>query len=134
MDDLTLIKAAREALKYARAQYSQFKVGAALSTSDGEIFTGCNIECSSYGLTICSERVALVKALSAGYDDFNALAVVTESRQITFPCGACRQMLWDYAPKLQIICANLKGEYEKRALSELMPHPFGPEYLIRREK
>lgn len=111
----------------ARAKYSNFKVGAALLTADGQIFTGCNIESSSYGLTVCAERVALFKALSEGADDFTQLAVATSIDPPGSPCGACRQLLWDYARDIEIILAGDNSVVELTSLKALLPRPFGDE-------
>ncbi|TKJ40140.1 cytidine deaminase [candidate division LCP-89 bacterium B3_LCP] len=120
-----LIKAAKVAKKFARAKYSKFEVGAALQTKDGQVFVGCNVESSSYGLTVCAERVALFKALSEGADDFLRLAIVTNSKTPTSPCGACRQLLFDYAPGIEIILAGNDGEPIIINSEELYPRPFG---------
>lgn len=120
-----LIDAAREALEFSRASYSGFRVGAAIMTSNGDVFTGCNIESSSYGLSICAERCALFKALSQGADDFVKIAIAVEREVPVPPCGACRQLLWDYAPKIEIILAGMGGNIKKFMLKELYPHPFG---------
>jgi cytidine deaminase len=119
-----LVSRARQARSRARAPYSRFKVGAALETSGGAVFTGCNIENASYGLTVCAERVALLKALSEGSRRFRALAVVTAARKITPPCGSCRQLLWEYCGNLTVHLANLRGKSETHRLVELLPHPF----------
>jgi cytidine deaminase len=124
-----LIKAAREARQYARAEYSGFRVGAALETTEGRVFTGVNVESSSYGLTICAERVALVKALSEGSDRFTRLVVVTEADPPAAPCGACRQLLWDYARRLEIILVGSNGEPLVTTIEELFPRAFGKEDL-----
>jgi cytidine deaminase len=123
----TLIEAAREARVNARAEYSGFKVGAALETVEGQVFTGVNVESSSYGLTICAERVALVKALSEGADRFTRLVVVTEADPPAAPCGACRQLLWDYARGLEIILVGSKDEPVVTTIEELFPKAFGKE-------
>lgn len=123
---IDLAKAARE---NARAEYSGFRVGAALETADGRVFTGSNVESSSYGLTICAERVALVKALSEGADGFTRLVVVTEADPPAAPCGACRQLLWDYARSLEIILVGSKGEPVVTTIEELFPKAFGKEDL-----
>lgn len=120
-----LVKAARQAREQARAKYSKFKVGSALLCSDGRVFTGCNIESSSYGLTICSERVALFKALSEGADNFIRIVVVADTDELTSPCGACRQVLWDFCGDLEIVLANLAGKSKTLRLAELFPEPFG---------
>ena len=119
-----LIIAARRARRYARADYSQFKVGAALETTDGAIITGCNIENATYGLTICAERVAMFKALSEGHRHFRRIAVVADTAAPTPPCGPCRQILWEFAGNLEVILANLRRETGRYALTELLPLPF----------
>ena len=120
-----LSAAAVEARKRALASYSDFAVGAALRTASGSIFTGCNIESASYGLTICAERVALVKALSEGERDFSEIAVATGAAVITPPCGACRQLLWEYCGDIVVTLHSTLGGQEQYRLSELIPHPFG---------
>lgn len=123
--DEELAEAARQARDKAQALYSNFKVGAALLASDGRIFTGCNIECSSYGLTICSERVALFKALSEGAKGFIRIVVVADTEELTSPCGACRQVMWDYCGDIEIVLTNLSGKSKSIRLSKLFPEPFG---------
>lgn len=119
-----LIDAARSARQSARALYSGFKVGAALDTTDGRVYTGCNIENASYGLSICAERVALLKALSEGARKFHALAVVTSAVPVTFPCGACRQLLWEYCGDIPVYLSSTRGRTRRYRLAELLPHPF----------
>lgn len=126
-----LVAAAREARLRAWAPYSTFKVGAALETADGRIFTGCNIENASYGLTVCAERVALFKALSEGAADFVRLAVVADTPGPTTPCGACRQVLWEFAPEVEVIMANLTTVTDRQALAALLPHAFSGRALPR---
>jgi cytidine deaminase len=123
--DEALLEAARRAREQARAKYSQFKVGSALLCDDGRVFTGCNIESSSYGLTVCSERVALFKALSEGANRFMRIVVVADTDELTAPCGACRQLLWDYCGDLEIVLSNLRGKAKTLRLSQLFPEPFG---------
>ena len=118
-----LIEAARNVKMYSQARYSGFRVGAALETVDGEIFSGCNIESSSYGLTICAERVALTKALSEGRTNFRTIAIVGSDDDFCSPCGACRQLLHDYAPELEVIMVK-ENETKKIALKELLPLAF----------
>ncbi len=118
--DLTTV--AIKAREYAHAQYSKFNVGAALLTKSGKVYTGSNVESSSYGLTICAERVALVKALSEGESEFEAISVVTETG--ASPCGACRQLLWDYTNNIPVYVSNLEGEIFEYNLAELLPNPF----------
>jgi cytidine deaminase len=127
-DDFTpedgLLAAARAARELAQAQYSQFKVGAALETVDGQVITGCNIENATYGLTLCAERVALVKALSEGHTVFTRIAVVADTDSPTPPCGPCRQLLWEYCGDLEVILGNLQAGTGKHRLSALLPMPF----------
>jgi cytidine deaminase len=120
-----LVKAARLAREQARAKYSNFKVGSALLCTDGRVFTGCNIESSSYGLTICSERVALFKALSEGAGNFIRIVVVADTAELTPPCGACRQLLWDFCGDLEVVLTNLAGNSKALRLTQLFPEPFG---------
>jgi cytidine deaminase len=124
LKDSDLIAAARRARRHARAAYSGFTVGAALETADGEIVTGCNIENATYGLTICAERVAMFKALSEGHKKFRRIAVAFDTEGPTPPCGACRQILWEFAGDLELILANTRRETGRHRLSELLPHPF----------
>jgi cytidine deaminase len=113
-----------EARERARAPYSGFKVGAALKTRTGEIVTGCNVENASYGLSMCAERVAVFKAVSEGMKDFDAIAVVADSRRLTPPCGPCRQILWEYCGDLAVHMVDLKGRSRTLRLSRLLPFPF----------
>jgi cytidine deaminase len=119
-----LIEAARQARLRAFAPYSRFLVGAAWETETGEIISGCNVESASYGLTICAERVALVKAISEGKRGFRRVAVVTDVRQLTPPCGACRQLLWEFAPESTVILANLAGDQQSFPMRDLLPFGF----------
>lgn len=124
-----LIQAARRARARAHAPFSRFKVGAALETADGTIVTGCNIENATYGLTICAERVALFKALSDGHRRFRRIAVVSSGATLTPPCGACRQVLWEFGGNLEIVLATPRGERATFALGDLLPHPFDARLL-----
>jgi cytidine deaminase len=124
-----LIAIAQRARRHARAEYSKFKVGAALETVDGDIFTGCNIENSTYGLTICAERVAMFKALSEGQKKFRRIAVAFDTHAPTPPCGACRQVLWEFAGDIEIILATLKGRSTSHHLGDLLPMPFDKRFL-----
>ena len=119
-----LIEAARGARKNAYARFSGFEVGAALLAADGKIVTGCNVENSSFGLTMCAERTAVFKAVSEGYRDFLAIAIYSQSVQPARPCGACRQVLYEFNPDLEIACANTMGVIDKFRLSELFPEGF----------
>ena len=121
--------AARAAREHAVAGFSHFKVGAALQTADGTIVTGCNVENATYGLTVCAERVAMFKALSDGHRTFTAVAVVADTSDPTPPCGACRQILWEFAGDIDVFLANLtehKGTYR---MSDLLPLPFDARLL-----
>ena len=124
-----LISAARRAREHAHARFSNFKVGAALETSDGTIITGCNVENATYGLTICAERVAVFKAISEGHRAFTRIAVVADTADPTPPCGACRQILWEFGGDLQILLANLKEAKGSFRLKDLLPMPFDARLL-----
>jgi cytidine deaminase len=124
-----LLAAARAVRDHARADFSHFKVGAALETADGTIVTGCNFENATYGLTVCAERVAIFKALSEGHREFRRMVVVAPPDAPTPPCGACRQILWEFAGDLELILANLKGETGRHRISELLPQPFDARLL-----
>ena len=124
-----LIAAARKARRHAHAAYSNFKVGAALETADGSIITGCNIENATYGLTICAERVAMFKALSEGHRAFTRIAIVADTPTLTPPCGACRQILWEFGGNLDIVLANLTAEQVSHRLKTLLPLPFDARLL-----
>ena len=119
-----LIAAATDARERAFAPYSGFRVGAALLAEDGTVVTGCNVESASYGLTICAERVALVKGISEGRTHFSAVVVVADTEKLTPPCGACRQLLWEFAPDATVTLANLHGISARYTLRELLPHGF----------
>ncbi len=126
--DRALIDAAIDASRRAYAPYSNYFVGAALRASDGTVYQGCNIENASYPVTICAERVALVKAVSEGVREFDAIAVVTHNGGS--PCGMCRQMLFEFAPNLRLIIADFEGKvYYDLRLSEMLMHGFGPSKL-----
>jgi cytidine deaminase len=128
--DEELIERARQARLGAHAPFSNFWVGAALMTADGEIYTGCNIEQSVYSLTMCAERVAIYKAVSEGARDFVKMAVVADFVSVTPPCGCCRQSLWEFAgPGTKIILANLAGEVRRFAIEDLLPLPFDASFL-----
>ena len=124
-----LIAAARQARRHARAAFSSFKVGAALETRDGAIVTGCNIENATYGLTICAERVAMFKAVSEGHRHFRRVAIVADTQAPTPPCGACRQILWEFGGDLEVLLANLKRQTGTYRLADLLPLPFDARLL-----
>lgn len=121
---LALVEAARAARMRAIAPYSHFLVGAALEASDGTIISGCNIENASYGLTMCAERVALLKALSDGHRSFTRIVVVADTPSPTPPCGPCRQLLWEYCGDIPVILADLSTVTATHQLSALFPMPF----------
>ena len=124
-----LVAAASKARVHAHAPYSNFCVGAALRTNSGRIFTGCNIENSTFGLTLCAERVAVFKALSEGERRFDAVAVVADSDRVTPPCGACRQILWEFCRGAEVILSNLSGKIEIRRIADLFPDAFDASFL-----
>jgi cytidine deaminase len=119
-----LLQHAVKARENALAPFSRFKVGAALLTSGGKLYTGCNIENATYGLTVCAERVALWKALSEGERSFTQLAVAASGEPPAAPCGACRQLLWEFCGDLEIILGNTSGVKESHRLADLFPRPF----------
>jgi cytidine deaminase len=124
-----LISAARDARLNAHAPYSNFRVGAALRAASGRIFGGCNVENSTYGLTVCAERVAIFKAISEGERGFDAIAVVTDTDTLTPPCGACRQLIWEFCGDVPVVLANLKGKMETLRMRDLFPKPFDSSHL-----
>ena len=128
-DDKSLIAAAQAARENAHAPFSNFRVGAALRAKSGRIYTGCNVENASYGLTVCAERVAILKALSEGERGFDALAVVTDTEKLTPPCGACRQLIWEFCGDIPVILSNLKGKVERERSSKLLPRPFDSSFF-----
>jgi cytidine deaminase len=129
VSDEALLSAAQSAFGRAIADYTHFKVGAALETADGQIVTGCNIENASYGLTMCAERVAMFKALSEGYREFRRILVLAETDVPTPPCGACRQILWEFAPDLEVLLANRSGIVASHRLRDLLPGAFDKRFL-----
>jgi cytidine deaminase len=124
-----LVAAARRARAHAVADFSHFKVGAALETDTGEIITGCNIENASYGLTICAERVAIFKALSDGQRAFTRIVVVADTPSPTPPCGACRQIIWEFCGDIDVIIANLTEVKLTLRMKDLLPLPFDKSLL-----
>ena len=130
MTDLELTKLAASMHQYSYVPYSHFPVGAALLCRDGTVFTGCNVENAAYGSTICAERTALVKAVSEGHrDDFEAIAIAGQGTDYCWPCGACRQMLYEFAPELRVLAVRGDGAFESVSLQELLPRGFGPKSL-----
>jgi cytidine deaminase len=128
MDD-PLIAAALKARLNAHAPFSHFLVGAALEADDGRIFTGCNVENATYGLTVCAERVAVLKAVSEGVRKFRRIVVAADTETLTPPCGACRQILWEFLGNVPVLLVNLKNQVESIPMSELLPRPFDASFL-----
>lgn len=120
----SLLAAAAIARQHAFAPFSKFRVGAALEAENGTIIFGCNVESASYGLTMCAERVAIFKGVSEGHRRFNRVAVVTDTDTPTPPCGACRQLLWEFAPDAEVVIANLNGTMKRFRVRELLPDAF----------
>ena len=129
MTDRQLADLALDARKHAYTPYSNFNVGAALLCADGTVFTGCNVENAAYGSTICAERTALVKAISEGHRDFDAIAIAGSSNDFCWPCGSCRQMLFEFAPNLRVLAVQQDGTFQAATLTDLLPHAFGPASL-----
>jgi cytidine deaminase len=127
--DDTLVAAARTAREHAHAPYSNFRVGAAVRAKSGRIFTGCNVENATFGLTLCAERVAIFKAISEGERGFDAVAVVADTDTLTPPCGSCRQILWEFCGDAEVLLANLSGKFERYRMSALLPKPFDGSFL-----
>lgn len=128
-DFAPLIEAAKQARTQSVAPFSNFLVGAAVRTAGGKVYTGCNIESASYGLTVCAERVAIWKALSEGEREFTELAVVADTDTLTPPCGTCRQIIWEFARNATIVFANLDGKSEEFHMAELLPRAFDARFL-----
>lgn len=129
MTEKELCQKAIDMLDRAYIPYSHFPVGAALECADGTVFTGCNIENAAYGATICAERTAIFKAVSEGHRDFVRIVIAGKSQDYCVPCGSCRQVMREFAPELEVICLNGKGEAKHYTLRQLLPESFGPEYL-----
>ena len=129
MGNENLIASAKCARDNAHAPYSNFKVGAALRAKSGRVYTGCNVENATYGLTVCAERVAIFKAISEGERGFEAIAVCTDTEGLTPPCGACRQIIWEFCGDVDVILSNLKGKTETLRMSALFPKPFDSSFL-----
>jgi cytidine deaminase len=124
-----LVEIAKQARNCSLAPFSNFLVGAALRTKAGKIYTGCNIESASYGLTVCAERVAIWKALSECERDFTDLVIVVDTEQLTPPCGTCRQIIWAYTKHAKITLANLTGQSEVVDIKQLLPKAFDARFL-----
>jgi cytidine deaminase len=127
--DESLIQAAADVRENAYAPFSDFRVGSALETDDGEVITGCNVESASYGLTVCAERVAIWKAISQGKRKIKHIAVVADTEELTPPCGVCRQIIWEFGGDIPVILANLKGKRETVQMKDLLPRAFDTKFL-----
>ena len=124
-----LIGKAISMMDYSYVPYSHFHVGAALLAKNGTVYGGCNIENAAYGVTICAERTAIFKAVSEGRRDFVRIAIAGRSEDYCVPCGSCRQVMMEFAPELEVICLNGKGESKTFALRELLPYGFDRTWL-----
>ena len=130
VSDKTLIDLAIKSMEFSYSPYSKFAVGACLLSKDGNIFTGCNVENAAYGSTICAERTAVLKAVSDGVHDFDTIAIAGIGIK-PYPCGACRQFLYEFSPNIRILVTDEKGNYDETNLSDLLPHGFGPKEVSR---
>jgi cytidine deaminase len=128
-DQREIIQAATKARDCALARFSNFCVGAALEADDGRIFTGCNIESAAYELTMCAERVTIWKAMSEGARKFKRIVVVADTDRLTPPCGACRQLIWEFCGDVPVVLANLRGDTETLQMADLLPRPFDAQFL-----
>ena len=124
MNDRELLRIAKEASLNAYVPYSGFPVGAALECEDGTVYTGCNVENAAYGDTICAERTAVVKAVSEGHRSFSRIAIYGEGKSYCMPCGSCRQVLAEFSPEMEVLCAKAGGSYVSYPLTRLMPYTF----------
>lgn len=127
--DIKLIEAATAVRENAYAPFSNFRVGSALETDDGEVIAGCNVESASYGLTVCAERVAIWKAISQGKRKIRHIAVVADTEELTPPCGVCRQIIWEFGGDIPVILANLQGKVETVQMKDLLPRAFDTKFL-----
>jgi cytidine deaminase len=134
MTDEKLLTLAREALKHSFSPYSNFRVGAALLAKSGKVYTGCNIENSSFSLTVCAERTSLFKAISEGETEFSKILIVSDADEFISPCGACRQVISDLAGTVDIILTNARGEMQHKKISDLLPFAFGKASLLIKRK
>ena len=131
MSDISkkLIESAKQVRENAFAPYSEFKVGSAVIAKDGKVFTGCNVESASFGLTVCAERVAIWKAVSEGVTELEHIAVVADTEKLTPPCGVCRQIIWEFCGDVPVTMANLIGDAETVSIKELLPRAFDTKLL-----
>ena len=127
--EIELIDAATKVRQNSYAPFSNFRVGAAIETEDGQIIDGCNVESASYGLTVCAERVAIWKAISEGKRKIKHIAVVADTEELTPPCGVCRQIIWEFGGDIPVIMANLKGKVETVQMKDLLPRAFDTKFL-----
>ena len=134
MTDQELIEKAIKAKEYAYVPYSNFRVGAALLTGDGTVYTGCNIECASYGGTNCAERTAIFKAVSDGKKDIKKIAIVSDLDDYTFPCGICRQVINEFGSEIEIVLANKEKEIKTFRMEEILPYSFSAKDLEKNKK
>ena len=125
MTDRNLIEMAHKAVANSYSPYSRFKAGAAVECADGTVFTGCAIENAAFGATICAEAVAIASAVTAGKRSFKRIAIISEGGAYSFPCGTCRQLLNEFSPELEVLCARADGRYVSYPLSSLLPMAFG---------
>ena len=125
----SLVQAALRARENAHAPFSNFKVGAALEDEQARVFTGCNVENATYGLTVCAERVAVFKAISEGARKFRRIVVAADTNVLTPPCGACRQILWEFCGDIEVTLVNLEGKTESIRMKELFPRPFDASFI-----
>jgi len=124
-----LIESAKKVREQAYAPFSNFRVGAAVRTKSGKIYTGCNVESASYGLTVCAERIAIWKAVSEGEREFDHVSVVTDTEELTPPCGTCRQIIWEFCGDIPVTFSNLKGKVETVMMKEILPRAFDTKFL-----
>ena len=127
MTDRKLIEMAKEVMINSYSPYSRFKAGVAVECADGSVFTGCTIENAAFGTTMCAEAAAIASAITAGRRGFRRIAIISESNAYSFPCGACRQLLNEFSPEMEVLCARADGRYVSYPLSSLLPMPFGKE-------
>lgn len=127
--DILIVDAAIRVREHAHAPFSKFRVGAAVEDSEGRIHTGCNVENATYGLTVCAERIAIFKAISEGARGFRRVAIVADTETLTPPCGACRQILWEFCGDVEILLVNLRGKSETLRLGTLFPRAFDASFL-----
>jgi cytidine deaminase len=129
MTDRSLIEQAVAAMKNSYSPYSRFAVGAALECEDGSVFTGCVVENAAFGCTLCAERSAVASAVSAGRRSFRRIAIYSQGNSYCVPCGTCRQVLWEFSPKMEVLCVRADGRYVSYPLSSLLPEAFGREHM-----